>query len=92
MADDKDDEAARRHGEVERSHVHGFLNDDKKPGRKRPKPGDKDPNWKPRPEKPKEPKGPERPDPKPKKPEKPKLPYKHRDYRGTRGAIEDAEK
>ena len=71
-------------GEVERSHTHGFLNDDKKPGRKRPKVGDKDPNWKPKKK---------RPNPTPSKPEtpKPKVPYTHRDYRGTRGAIEDAE-
>ena len=73
-------------GEVERSHTHGFLNDDKKPGRKRPKVGDKDPNWKPKKK---------RPNPTPSKPETPKpkdgLNYNHRDYRGTRGAIDDAD-
>ena len=57
--------------------------------RKRPKVGDKDPNFKPKKPSPKKPKAEYRS--KAKKPEKPKLPYNHRDYRGTRGAIDDAE-
>lgn len=62
-----------------------------KPGgttRKRPKVGDKDPNYKPRKPRKKTP-APSKPAPKkPTKPTKPK--YPHRDYRGTKGAIEDA--
>ena len=59
-----------------------------KPGsstRVRPKVGDKDPNYKP--SKPRK-KTPAPSKPAPKKPTKPK--YPHRDYRGTKGAIEDA--
>lgn len=53
--------------------------------RNRPKVGDKDPNYKP--SKPRK-KTPAPSKPAPKKPTKPK--YPHRDYRGTKGAIEDA--
>lgn len=58
-----------------------------KPGgttRKRPKVGDKDPNYKPR--KPRKPS----PTSKPESPKKKKPDYPHRDYRGTKGAIKDA--
>jgi hypothetical protein len=54
--------------------------------RKRPKVGDKDPNYNPDKKK--------KPSPRPEKKEtgkKSKPKYNHRDYRGTRGAIEDAE-
>jgi hypothetical protein len=50
-------------------------------GRKRPKVGDKDPDYKPRKASP----------PAAKKEKKPELNYNHRDWRGTRGAIDDAE-
>ena len=58
-----------------------------KPGgttRKRPKVGDKDPDYKPRKPRKKTPR-------KPAEKKKPELNYNHRDYRGTRGAIDDAE-
>lgn len=61
-----------------------------KPGqsqRKRPKPGDRDPNYDPDKKK-------KKPSPPPKKetpPKDDKPKYPHRDWRGTRGAIEDAE-
>jgi len=72
-----------------RSNAYGApIDGTPKPGtttRKRPKVGDKDPTYDPSKKKKK------RPAPPPAKKKKDKLSYNHRDYRGTRGAIEDAE-
>jgi hypothetical protein len=71
--------------------VHGSPTSTPKPGgttRKRPKPGDKNPNFKP-PSKPSKPPMSSKPKVPQAKPGKPS--YPHRDYRGTKGAIDDAE-
>lgn len=69
--------------------VHGSPMSTPKPGgttRRRPRPGDKDPNYTPPNSRPRRPRS-SRPAPNP-KPSGPS--YPHRDYRGTEGAIDDA--
>lgn len=69
-------------------HSYGSPLSTPKPGgttRKRPKPGDKDPNYSPEASKPK-------PRPKPEAAKRKKPDYNKRDYRGVDGAVDDAEK
>jgi hypothetical protein len=72
-------------------HSYGSPLSTPKPGgttRSRPKPGDRDPNYKPEAKKPRRPANPKPPETaKRKKPD-----YPSRDYRGVDGAVEDAEK